>query len=31
MVRMTAPDGTAVLIPAANVDLAISQGARLVE
>ena len=31
MVRMTAPDGTAILIPAANVDLAISQGARLVE
>ena len=31
MVRMTAPDGTAILIPAANVDAAISQGARLVE
>jgi hypothetical protein len=31
MVRMTAPDGTVVLIPAANVDLAMSQGARLVE
>jgi hypothetical protein len=31
MVSMTAPDGTAILIPAANVDAAISQGARLVE
>ncbi len=29
MVRMIAPDGTAVLIPARNVDLAISQGAKL--
>ena len=31
MVRMIAPDGTAVLIPAANVDLAMRQGARLVD
>jgi len=29
MIRMIAPDGIAVLIPAANVNLAIAQGARV--
>lgn len=31
MVRMTAPDGTAILIPEANVGAAKAQGARLAE